>query len=668
MSRYESLRQNEEVVLKRTRRFLRENKFVVLEKTKSKVPPTNPIAIAWDEFAKTATAKTTVFETIPIIFAMTETPPDQITMAEMREILNRPKDWDKTAKDWLNGVFDALIEDDDLTDEQSEKLFKSFISNVVYGQGESRQSPIITPGAPSLKDLNGGQVISDFIHGSIKGKGGFYSVLQQDEGSKDFTADVILFWENENASKDILTGGDESPLKNAEIDDENPDLMILSDDSKMACVSLKAFVGKIGKITRFVLHKYDDGSIEIDSDDDTNENLEINEGFLDSFEGVFSKALTWISNTKVAKKLKEWYDGFTKWSTEFFGKIQKIVSPSSPDVLSGKSEYERMKKEADSLLEEFDKQLEEQIKRNGIISEDKSEEKLQMTDCYYNKLKSWYELFGKDMSNYNKTFQEFNKSVGQYQNNPFFKLQFESLKLDDEKFTKWSESVKKLMEQDFAQLKPGEKSSKKSSCKVLLQGGEVFRLSRAELKPYLMSNANFASIGVLKKMVDRCLGSYKEEDVKNAINDLIKFSTEINAEAVFGGVSNIPLVKYNGTSIERLGTRKQYEEKTVKELSNAFKKDIDIPIVGIKIFPARLKKQGDPFPTWYTVLMYSLAGIDEKIEKGKNDTRPIKEKLLYNEIRYSCNSGSKFSFASEGIKRISGTDLERYLKSETIPS
>jgi hypothetical protein len=650
MSRYDELHKNETKILKETRKLIRESKSFISEKKTDVKDVGDLITQQWNELAKNPVKKTGVFETVPLIYAMSTSSPDDMTISEMKKILSQDKDWDDNAKSWLLTLIDLIGND--------KKLYRSFVDNIVYKK-------ILSKSGDDLKDLNGGEVISDFIHGSIKGKNGFYNLLPQDSKSKDFTADVILFWNNSNVAKEVLKAGPDSPLNNMSPNDEEPSLVDLDDGTLMACVSLKALEGKIGKVTKFVVKKYSDGSMEMVSQEEINENIQINEGLFSSMANMFSNVLGWMKNTKIAKKLKEWYDSFKNWSKNLFDTITKIVSPTSPSVIKSKTEFDRIKKDADELLLEFDKELNEHLKRNGI-TEASDEEEIQISNCFAKKLDSWYQKFNNDVSQYNKIFKEFGTKISRYEKSKFLKIQFESLDTENKSFQDWITSVKTFMEDELGKTKEGSNISSKSSCKFLMKGNQPFKISRARLKPILMSNANFASISVISGIINQYLGSFKESDVDKAVNDLIKFSTELNSEAIFGGVYDIPLIKYDGTKILKLGTRKKYEEEHVKQMSKQLKGMETLPILGIKIYPSKVK--GAPIPTYYAVIMYGIAEMVENIEKGKTDERPIEEKLLYNEIMFNCNSGSDFAFAIEGTTRITGKQLLDKLNKSSIVS
>jgi hypothetical protein len=640
MGRYEELHRNQTKVLNETRKLVRGTKSLVSEKKTVVKDAGDLITQQWSELVKNPVRKTGVFETIPLVYAMSTSSPDDMTISEMKGILSQNKDWDSNAKSWLMTLIELIGND--------KKLYRSFVDNIVYGK-------ILSKSGDDLKDLNGGEPISDFIHGSISGKNGFYNLLPKDSKSKEFTADVILFWNNSNVAKDVLRAGPDSPLNNMAPNDEDPNLVDLDDGTLMACVSLKALEGKIGKLTKFVVNKYADGSMEMVSQDETNENLQINEGLFSSMANMFSSALGWVKNTKIAKKLKEWYDSFKNWSKNLFDMITKIVSPTSPSVTKAKTQFDRIKKDADELLSEFDKELSEHLKRNGITEASDTEE-IQISNCFAKKLESWYQKFNSDVSQYNKTFQDFGTKISRYEKSKFLKIQFESLDTENKSFQDWIASVKTFMEDELGKTKEGTIISSKSDCRFLMKGNKPFKISRAKLKPILMSNANFTSISIINDIIDQFIGSFSETDTDKALNDLIKFSTELNSEAIFGGVYEIPLIKYDGTKILKLGTRKKYEEETVKNMSKQLKGIDTLPIVGIKVYPSG-KEKGSVIPTYYSIIMYGVAEMIENIEKGKTDTRSIEEKLLYNEIMFSCNSGSQFRFAIESPTRITGKQL-----------
>ncbi len=183
---------------------------------------------------KSLSNKTKVFETIPLIFAVTDK--ENLTANDMISILNKNYDWDPAGKDWLLTLL-AKIKND-------KKAFQTFKDVVIAGT--------VDPGAPTLKELYGGNKIDGFIHANItKFYAKLKSVSKYNQQSKTFTADVVLFW-GPGSVQDAFQGDLLKGMKPA-----GESLIKLKDGSTvMACVSLKALEGRVGKVTTLFQSKF----------------------------------------------------------------------------------------------------------------------------------------------------------------------------------------------------------------------------------------------------------------------------------------------------------------------------------------------------------------------------------------------------------------------------
>jgi hypothetical protein len=157
-------------------------------------------------------------------------------------------------------------------------------------------------------------------------------------------------------------------------------------------------------------------------------------------------------------------------------------------------------------------------------------------------------------------------------------------------------------------------------------------------------------------MIEDLLKKSKSLKTSEAIGSLIKFSTELNAEAIFGAATDIPLIKYDGTKIMKFGSRKNYEESHKIKMMDYFKSIKTLPIIGLKIYPPKSKET----VTYYVVLLYTLSDYN-----GGESTKPMEGDFVYNVISFKCNSGSDFAFAIESDTTISGDKISKYLSSDT---
>ena len=139
---------------------------------------------------------------------------------------------------------------------------------------------------------------------------------------------------------------------------------------------------------------------------------------------------------------------------------------------------------------------------------------------------------------------------------------------------------------------------------------------------------------------------------KEAIQNLVKFATQINAEAIFGGAIDVPLIKYNGKVIIKYGSRDKYEDSHSTNMVNYFNSAKTIPIIGLRIVPSK-GKTGE-VSTYYAITIYCLSDY-----KGTTGSKPNDSDFTYNVIAFKCNSGSDFTFAVEADNTADGSFVTR---------
>jgi hypothetical protein len=562
---------------------------------------------------KSLSNKTKVFETIPLIYAVSKK--DDLTADDMIDLLNQSFDWDDSGKEWLMKVLKKIRRD--------EKAFDTFKKIVIAGT--------VDPGAPTLKELYNGKPVSGFIHKNItKFYAKLKSVSKYNEKSKTFTADVILFWGPVEV-KNVFQG---DVLKGMKPDAES--LIKLKDGkSIMACVSLKALEGRVGKVTDFFKSKFGDES-------------DMNEGVVDMFKSAVSKIKDVSSD--VVKKAKEYMTDFTEWVKDSTDEIKDVFSPSNESVADAQIEVKEMTEEADEVLLAFDEEIVEHFNRTGKpITEASDDEPIQVSVCFQNKLLAWYAKFDNNKKKYNTTFTDFQKTVSEYATKNFFRLKFESLAETNRDFKNEMNRIEQMMKRvKNAKPKSGSASNKKQKCTPVFEGSKPLQFTRKELKNILMSNANFVAIGMLKRMIDGYLKTTNKKNTKEAIQNLVKFATQINAEAIFGGALDVPLIKYNGKSIIKYGSRDNYEDTHSTNMVNYFNSAKTIPIIGLRIVPSK-GKTGE-ISTYYGITIYCLSDY-----KGAGGTKPKDSDFIYNVIPFKCNSGSDFTFAVEADSIVDGS-------------
>jgi hypothetical protein len=570
---------------------------------------------------KSLSNKTKVFETIPLIYAVSDS--NDLTADDMITLLNQPFDWDTAGKDWLMKVLKKIRRD--------ENAFETFKKIVIAGT--------VDPGAPTLKELYNGKPVSGFIHNNItKFYAKLKSVSKYNEKSKTFTADVVLFWGPVEV-KDVFQG---DVLKGMEPDSES--LIKLKDGkSIMACVSLKALEGRVGKVTAFFVDKFGDQT-ELSNEAIINA---IDEGVFDMFKTAVSKVKDVSSD--VIKKAKEYLTDFTEWVKGAKDEITDVFSTSNENVSDAQVEAKEITEDADEVLSAFDEEIVEHFNRSGKpITEASDDEPIHVSVCFQTKILAWYSKFENNKKKYNTVFTDFQKTVNEYATKNFFRLKFESLSEKNTDFKNEMSRIEQMMKRvKNAKPKTGTISSKKQKCALIFEGSKPLQFTRKELKNILMSNANFVAIGMLQKMIEDYLKVSNKKNTKEAIQNLVKFATQINAEAIFGGAIDVPLIKYNGKVIIKYGSRDKYEDRHSTNMVNYFNSAKTIPIIGLKIVPSK-GKTGE-ISTYYSITIYCLSDY-----KGTSGAKPKDSDFTYNVIAFKCNSGSDFTFAVEADSTADG--------------
>ncbi len=114
--------------------------------------------------------------------------------------------------------------------------------------------------------------------------------------------------------------------------------------------------------------------------------------------------------------------------------------------------------------------------------------------------------------------------------------------------------------------------------------------------------------------------------------EFIQFASQISAEAIFGNNDSLPLVVFNGKTINRMGTKSEFSSG--KKLIDASEnKDFRL-----SKFEVSKNKEG----TYFVVYLYIIFDIREEEENGKVEVKPF-----YSAIELRNERGSKFSFKTE---------------------
>ena len=154
-------------------------------------------------------------------------------------------------------------------------------------------------------------------------------------------------------------------------------------------------------------------------------------------------------------------------------------------------------------------------------------------------------------------------------------------------------------------------------------------LNKGAFRPMNIFNSNIAAIAFYQKFIERFMNVGNEAQIKK---DFIQFASQISAEAIFGNNDSLPLVIFNGKTINRMGTKNEFSSG--KKLIDANENKN----FRLSKFEVSKNKAG----TYFVVYLYIIFDIREEEENGKVEVKPF-----YSAIELRNERGSKFSFKTE---------------------
>ena len=461
----------------------------------------------------------------------------------------------------------------------------------------------------------------------------FYKWVKESgiEKNKDFTADVILFWgiADPKSEQDLI----KKAIKKPKVVQGN--LVDLGNGRFMACVSLKAGVeARMGKVTSYLA-----GQAGLDADDTTNE-ATINESWITD---KLTQASDWFKEK--FQQVKQFFNNFSKTIVDAVNKL-----PGVPEA-----------QQAANAIDNLENWLEEYDNNNPTLTEGKEDSGPIFCDtCIQEKVKNlqkYIKSFEKGMS-----LDDLSNQAMELERFGFFKYKITDIEKSviKAKKTGLDNIVNKITKAKAARptdlnyknaLNKGYKQPKSSSkCQLL----NIPPLERHEIKNLLFISANANGVKVLNTIFQSILTSVQpyKKDAPKAKELFIRYVVNLNAQSIFGGSGELPLIKYNGDSITYLGTKTDYVNKYTKKIDNDFGES-KLPILGMIVTPVERAKNEKETPFYYSLALYTLYSV----EKEEKDNIQMK----YASINFKCNSGSKFAFVIEADNEVTAKSLEKKL-------
>jgi hypothetical protein len=580
----------------------------------------------WNSDMADANKRTKFFELIPIVQALQPNKP--VTVQSLLSTISKHSNLDWGEIDFITKPLEKFIKAKDTV---------TYLDDY-YFAGKSEESPI--PKTGGMVSIYNNLPINSFIWSKVKS---FYKLVNESKSEKGsenkvFTADVILFWGVDNP---INSSGEiESTLKakiqkaidNPKMAKGSTSVVDLGGDQFMACVSLKAGHGRMGKITTYMNNFV---QLSPDEVDDT-----IPEGFFGDLgsttlrsSGAFVDNLKSVANAiggKIAKAWNSIKEFFANLVTDAEEGRDKAVADA--DSISDKlSEFLEIVQDADPT---FDLNETLQEGDDGLIT---------CNSCMQQKVKDMKTFMNKFLDG--TALNEFEAKIKELSAQPGFVYKFEKLDVKVAKVKEAIQLTKKVVAKiEKAKVKTTQAGSKKIKCELL-----DLELNKSELKNIFFINANQNAITAITNMLNHVLPKGVTKPAK-AMEAFLELAVDLNAQSVFGKSGNLPLVKFTGIATpQQLGTKQDYKTKLLnvnKQYTSKLTKQ-KLPVIGLKITPSAGKKSESPY--YYNVVLYTLYTINAN-EAGEVSPQSFSYAL----IAFNANRGSQFSFVVEANKEESG--------------
>lgn len=499
---------------------------------------------------------------------------------------------------------------------EKNQLFKFYNSKKFYFESISGRLSGTT-----LERINGKP--TGFIHKDIEI---FYKNFNESkyagkDDSKENTGDVVLLYGC--SPEDVY-----SALKENRVMAVDNSLSEIADNQskptgkKFAIVSLKAGEGRVGKVL-----KYLGSEIEIPSATPSLRNPQKlgpedfkNEIFNDIFieksllnEIEFFNALR--SNlTRIISKVGNLPDLIKNLWEDFTRKIKALTSKLYNILLTSISQDTKViAAKYNNLIT-----LQEKIKSETLLNE-KKDGPVEISHTLYTNVR--YFVNEVEKINFHSLFGDIIQKSQTLNENNIYQIDIEGIDETSIQNIK-NEIINDIWKNHFYNKIHNQMcSTKKVSCDPAVY------VERTIFQPMLLFNSNIIAMEFFQSFLNRIIsqsGGLSEQ--KRIREEFIKLAASISAEAIFGKNEKLPLIKFTGKEILRLGKKEEYS--TGKSL-NEYDRDF-------KLGRFRIKKIDNG--NYFVIYMYVL--FDIKIE----DDQVVP---YYSQLELRSDSGSKFAFKAE---------------------
>jgi len=453
----------------------------------------------------------------------------------------------------------------------------------------------------SLKDVIS-KSPTDFIHKSIEE---FYINAKKyddkfsgGDKNKKNTADIVLVYGG--TKNDVYAALDSGSIENV----TDSVSKIKGKDIYFALVSLKAMSGRVGKVLT-QLRGYLEADVETQPSGEYQKTLKemfLTEGVFSTIKNTFDsyiKKYKEISDV-VKEKYRGMIDDFSKLTGGFVDKVKKdLFNNLNAEVKNiDAHSLKELKKVEDKITQEIGSLNEKSKKLCGTDSTELSPSLLKNLQDYE-----------KLLSVNNSDDIILNKII-ETSKNPTVSKYF-IFDINPEELSK-VKSIKQNIKSSIKKL-----SSTKETC-----------ISRNELAPILIYRGNALALQYIDLIMKKVLQDTTLSDPDKIQKEFINLASVLSTEAIFGGNVSLPLIKFTGDKLERLGFKNQYKLKVPEK----------IPDLKLGKLTVRLEPESNAYLVIY---LYLFSGI----ETEDDQVTPI---YVVYEMR--SESGSGFTFKTEGNK------------------
>jgi len=509
---------------------------------------------------------------------------------------------------------------------EKNELYKGYLAYKNYYDSISGRNS-----GTSLEEVTGTKP-SGFINKDITK---FYdafnlSQYKSKDKSKENTGDAVLLYgctpdEVYSALKSNKVGstGKEQSLC-VILDNKNKET-----SKRFAIVSLKAGKGRAGRILTLLRPMLGDTSSASPSirhpqaltPDDF---LQINESYIaEIFQDIYvdKQLLTEVefmnalksSLTKLVTAVGNIPKSLADTMSEFAGNLKKVTTKVFGSIVLGfKDEMQSIKTKYFPLVN-----AEENLRKEIETTNEGKDEPIKVTHSFYTNTAVLVREVRK--INYESLIGRIVQKSKQLDNNKIFVTDVKDI--DESTITSIKNNINNIWNTYFVPLKNSKCVTKKVTCEP------ITLIDRDAFKPVIYFNSNILAFEFFEKILDKVMSQGSSlSDQKKIKDEFINISSQISAEAIFGKNDGLPLIKYDGKKIQRLGKKKEYSITSIAE-----QKGGDFKVGKIEI---KKSKDGNYFII-YLYLIFELQIIDDEVVP------------YYSLVELRNDSQSSFTFKAE---------------------